>query len=270
MLSARELNTESAAEPHVDQRAPDVHARLRPDARARQPGHPRRPAGAVRPGPAAACRPSTLTIDRAAASTSASCRTTTCSSARRAQEFHYPQGDDNVYAHYEGTGGVPLGSLWRKLLFAMRFRSYQILLSDDIAPGQPRPVPPAVSTSASRTDRAVPALDGDPYLVVADGRLYWIRGRLHDHDRYPVLDARRQRRSTTSATRSRSSIDAYHGTRHVLSGRRRAIRSRRRSRAIFPGLFKPLDARCRRTCGRTSVIPKTSSRCRRRCTRRTT
>ena len=50
----------------------------------------------------------------------------------RAQEFHYPKGDDNVFTQYDGTGGVPLGSLWTKLLFAARFRSYQILLSDDI------------------------------------------------------------------------------------------------------------------------------------------
>ena len=33
---------------------------------------------------------------------------------------------------YAGTGGIPIGSLWNKLLFAIRFRSYQILLSDDI------------------------------------------------------------------------------------------------------------------------------------------
>ena len=35
MLSARELNSDEPAEPHLDQRAADVHARLRPDARAR-------------------------------------------------------------------------------------------------------------------------------------------------------------------------------------------------------------------------------------------
>ena len=41
------------AEPHLGQRAADVHARLRPDARAGEPGHERRAAGAVRPRPAA-------------------------------------------------------------------------------------------------------------------------------------------------------------------------------------------------------------------------
>ena len=41
----------------------------------------------------------------------------------KAQEFHYPKGEDNVYAEYNGAGGVPIGSLWNKLLFAARFRS---------------------------------------------------------------------------------------------------------------------------------------------------
>ena len=35
MLSARELNSQSLPSRTLDQRAPDVHARLRPDARAR-------------------------------------------------------------------------------------------------------------------------------------------------------------------------------------------------------------------------------------------
>ena len=41
------------AEPHVDQRAADVHARLRADARPRQRGHAGRAAGALHPRPAA-------------------------------------------------------------------------------------------------------------------------------------------------------------------------------------------------------------------------
>ena len=40
-----------------------------------------------------------------------------------AEEFDYPRGDDNVFATYQGTGGVPLGGLFRRLMFAIRFRS---------------------------------------------------------------------------------------------------------------------------------------------------
>ena len=42
------------------------------------------------------------------------------------REFNYPRGDDNEFTQYAGTGGVALGSLWRKLIFALRFGSYQI------------------------------------------------------------------------------------------------------------------------------------------------
>ncbi len=66
------------AQPHLDQRAPDLHAWLRPDARSRQRGHARRLAGALHQGLAAG-------LDGGPArspsrgSTSASCRTTTSS-----------------------------------------------------------------------------------------------------------------------------------------------------------------------------------------------
>ncbi|HQP31436.1 MAG TPA: UPF0182 family protein, partial [Deltaproteobacteria bacterium] len=46
-------------------------------------------------------------------------------------EFDYPVGEKNVYARYEGQGGVPLTFL-RKLLYAARFGALTILLSDDI------------------------------------------------------------------------------------------------------------------------------------------
>ena len=53
MLSARELNSDSLPNRTLDQRAAHLHARLRPHARAGQPGDARRAAGAVRQGPAA-------------------------------------------------------------------------------------------------------------------------------------------------------------------------------------------------------------------------
>ena len=53
MLSARELNSDEPAEPHLDQRAPDLHPRLRPDPRSGQPGDARGTAGAVHQGHAA-------------------------------------------------------------------------------------------------------------------------------------------------------------------------------------------------------------------------
>ena len=48
----------------------------------------------------------------------------------KAREFHYPRGDDNVFRSYDGRGGVPLGSILRRLMFASRFRSFKVLLRD--------------------------------------------------------------------------------------------------------------------------------------------
>ena len=128
----------------------------------------------------------------------------------RAQEFDYPKGEDNVFSTYDGSGGVPVGSLLNKLLFAIRFRSYQILLSDDI-------------TSESRImfDRQVrrrvakiaPFLlyDDDPYPVVSDGRIFWIQDAYTVSARYPYATA-----AARGLNYMRNSvkvvIDAYQGT----------------------------------------------------------
>ena len=64
------------AQPHLGQRAADLHARLRPHARPGQPGDQRRAAGAVRPQPADRDDPRSADC-RSRASTSASSRTTT-------------------------------------------------------------------------------------------------------------------------------------------------------------------------------------------------
>ena len=41
----------------------------------------------------------------------------------RQPEFHYPRGDDNETTFYEGTGGVPIGGVLRRLLFAIGSRT---------------------------------------------------------------------------------------------------------------------------------------------------
>ena len=45
------------------------------------------------------------------------------------KEFDYPAGEENVFTTYEGSGGVPVHSFFRKLLFAVYFRDPNIVLS---------------------------------------------------------------------------------------------------------------------------------------------
>jgi len=87
-------------------------------------------------------------------------------------EFDYPVGNKNVYSRYEGRGGVPLSFL-KKLLFAVRFGSLTMLLSDDITPESRIMYYRQVK---DRVARIVPfaSLDNDPYLVISpEGRLLW-------------------------------------------------------------------------------------------------
>ena len=110
----------------------------------------------------------------------------------RAQEFHYPKGEDNVYTQYAGNGGVPLGSFWRKLLFAAHFRNYQILLSDDITTESRLMFDRQIRRRVAKIAPFL-VLDDDPYPVVSDGRIFWIQDAYTVSDRYPY--------STSSARR---------------------------------------------------------------------
>ncbi|MGC2587422.1 MAG: UPF0182 family protein, partial [Pseudolabrys sp.] len=47
-------------------------------------------------------------------------------------EFDYPKGKDNIYVHYDGTGGVPIGGILRRNLFAWHFGDLNLLLSSYI------------------------------------------------------------------------------------------------------------------------------------------
>jgi hypothetical protein len=88
-------------------------------------------------------------------------------------EFDYPKGEENAYVSYAGRGGVPLESLWRKFLFGWKFDGTRFFFSS-----YPR------STSRVMFHRNVkecvetlaPFLefDSDPYIVLVEGRLYWI------------------------------------------------------------------------------------------------
>jgi uncharacterized membrane protein (UPF0182 family) len=50
----------------------------------------------------------------------------------RQREFDYPSGDANIFTEYDGSGGVRVSSLGRRMLLAWHFGSLKILLSGDI------------------------------------------------------------------------------------------------------------------------------------------
>jgi hypothetical protein len=158
----------------------------------------------------------------------------------KTDEFHYPRGDADATTRYNGAGGVAMGSIWRKLLFALRFRSYQILFSTDIGPESRilynRNIRDRVSTLAP----FVRFLDRDPYLVVADGRLYWLYDAYTVSASYPYSTPSPGGQLNYIRNSIKFVIDAYNGTiAAYLADSRDPIAAT--FARVFPNLFKPLD-----------------------------
>lgn len=102
----------------------------------------------------------------------------------KTHEFDYPMGNENSYAKYRGKDGVSLGSLLTKTAFAWRFDSLQLLLSDSLTKNS-RVL--FYRNIIERASTIAPFLkyDGDPYIVVDNGRLYWIIDAYTTDSRYP-------------------------------------------------------------------------------------
>ena len=54
--------------------------------------------------------------------------------ATSVKKLDYPKGNQNVYTSYQGTGGIPLDSLWRRLLFTRTQSDINILLTSYLRP----------------------------------------------------------------------------------------------------------------------------------------
>ena len=156
------------------------------------------------------------------------------------QEFNYPAGDHDVYSTYEGSGGIPVKNIWRRLLFTLKFGQKNILFSSDVRDGSRMMIYRQI---IQRAQRLTPFLqfDSDPYMVVGkDGELYWILDAYTTSDRYPYSDPTAQMgnyiRNSVKVT-----INAYNGeVKYYISDPTDPI-IQVYSR-IFPGVFHPLDA----------------------------
>jgi uncharacterized membrane protein (UPF0182 family) len=85
---------------------------------------------------------------------------------------------------YQGSGGVPMGSLFGRLLFATKFQDANILLSD-LVNADSRIL--WDRDPVSRVEMVAPwlTLDQDPYPIVADGRIKWVVDGYTMSNEYP-------------------------------------------------------------------------------------
>jgi uncharacterized membrane protein (UPF0182 family) len=154
------------------------------------------------------------------------------------REFHYPRGDDNEFTTYAGTGGVQLGSLWRKLMFALRFGSYQIVLSDDITSESRILFNRNIRERITKLAPFLRFLDQDPYLVVADGRLFWLYDAYTASNFYPYATPSGPVNYIRNSVKF--VIDAYNGTTTAYLADPSDPIAATYAR-IFPNTFKPLE-----------------------------
>jgi hypothetical protein len=104
--------------------------------------------------------------------------------ATGAKEFDYPKGNQNVYTSYAGTGGIPLDSLWKRLLFAWTQTDVNILFTSYLKPESRIQIWRRVQ---ERVQQIAPflRLDQDPYAVVSEGKQYWIQDAYTVSDHFP-------------------------------------------------------------------------------------
>lgn len=162
-----------------------------------------------------------------------------------AEEFDYPTGGQHKATTYKGSGGVGIGGFFRKLMFALQFSDMNILLNENLK-ADSRIL--YVRNIKNRTERLLPFLqfDNDPYLVTANGNLYWMRDAYTYSDAYPYsahvrvdwpVDVNYIRNSVKVV------VDAYSGevTAYIMDKPLRDPIIHTYNR-IFKGIFRPYSA----------------------------
>ena len=163
------------------------------------------------------------------------------------KEFDYPMGESNARSTYEGDGGVPIGSLWRRLVYTLAFGDSKILFSD-VFRKDSRVI--YDRNIRSRLSRAAPFLtyDSDPYIAVIDGHIVWIVDAYTTSTRYPYSEpvGRRYRRGRIEGginyvrNSVKCTVDAYDGHMkfYVVEPDDPVIQC---WQSIFPTLFSSAD-----------------------------
>ncbi|MGF1677197.1 MAG: UPF0182 family protein, partial [Rivularia sp. (in: cyanobacteria)] len=166
----------------------------------------------------------------------------------KTQEFDYPSGNANEFNVYDGSGGIPIGSPLRRLLFAQYLKDWQMLLTRNFK-SETKVLFRRNIRQRIRTIAPFLRFDRDPYLVAADGKgttidgqptyLYWIIDAYTTSNHYPYSDPGKNQfnyiRNSVKIV-----VDAYNGdvNFYIADSTDPIINT---LQAIFPSMFKPLS-----------------------------
>ena len=158
------------------------------------------------------------------------------------KELDYPKGNQNVYTSYQGTGGIPLDGLWKRLLFAWTQADVNILFTSYLQPGSRIQIWRRVQ---ERVKQIAPflRLDQDPYAVVSEGKQYWIQDAYTVSDHFPYSNphaADFEQGLNYIRNSVKVVVDMYDGTVrfYIMDPNDPVLAVYRRA---FPGVFKDLN-----------------------------
>jgi uncharacterized membrane protein (UPF0182 family) len=104
------------------------------------------------------------------------------------KEFDFPQGQANAETIYQGTGGIPLSSLWRKIVIAHEFDGLRLFISGYFTPASRvlmrRNIVERVQTLAPFL-----SFDRDPYIVADEDHYSYILDAYTTSQNYPYSEA---------------------------------------------------------------------------------
>jgi hypothetical protein len=158
------------------------------------------------------------------------------------KEFDFPQGSQDQYTNYAGKHGVPMNSV-NRALWSLKLGDFNLLVSQQVTD---KSLMLYRRNIVERAAELAPFLsfDGDPYLVIVDGRMYWILDAYTTAATYPYSQTElvgdnfeiNYIRNSVKVV-----IDAYEGTTdfYVVDPKDPIIKA---YKATFPSLFKPIDA----------------------------
>jgi uncharacterized protein len=102
-------------------------------------------------------------------------------------EYDRPTGSADQYVTYDGTGGIPVGSYWRRVLYSYKYRETNFLISSVF---NDKSKILYVRDPRNRVQKVAPflTLDGDPYPVALGGHVLWVLDGYTTATTYPYSD----------------------------------------------------------------------------------
>ncbi len=156
------------------------------------------------------------------------------------KEFDYPDGQSNKYTMYEGKAGIKL-NFFNRVLFSIKEGSLKLLVSSNIDSDSKIII---YRNVIDRVRKIMPHLsyEADPYMVTADGKLYWMMDAYTTSSYYPYSEPIDGNTGSTNYIRNsvKVVVDAYNGdTNFYVVDEKDPIATT--FQKIYPTLFKSFD-----------------------------